>query len=261
MIFDVFPKLNIFLKILGFRSSYHLIDSRFVLAKGKLKDIIEFKISDRFSLKGDFDFPIEENLIYRCVKALKKYLDNVNKNSSMLEFLSIEVEKTIPKGAGLGGGSANAGVCLSKINEFFNLGLSQEELYSIAIGVGADVSFFVSGYASANVGGIGEILEKFDESEYNFDIFIPDLFCDTKIVYAKYDELLAKNIISFNPVFEKRKNHSDEILSSYKGRALNDLFIPAIQAYPILMNISDELGDEWFFSGSGSSFFRLKGCV
>lgn len=256
MIFDVFPKINVFLKITGFEGSYHRISSRFLLAFGELKDTIEIKPCSNFSLQGDFDCEKENNLIYKAIIELKNYLDSKKISSSMLECLSIEVEKKIPKGAGLGGGSANAGMCLVKINEFFNLGLDKKELQSIGAKVGSDVPFFISEYKSANIYGTGEIIHQYDEGECRFEIFTPDVFCDTKKVYLEYD----KNIQDQKPNLLKtlENTHTYKILSSYGRQELNDLLLPAINLYPKLARIEKDLGKEWFFSGSGSSFFRFK---
>ncbi|PAF44496.1 4-(cytidine 5'-diphospho)-2-C-methyl-D-erythritol kinase [Helicobacter sp. 11S02596-1] len=269
MIFDVFPKLNIFLKILGIKGSYHEIFSRFVLAKGQLKDIVEIKTSENFCLKGDFGCQQEDNLIYRAIIALEAFLKEHNKDFSMLKNLSIEVQKGIPSGAGLGGGSADAGMCLRKINEFFDLGLDTATLCLIGSKVGADVAFFASGFESANVSGFGEIIERFNEPSYDFEIFVPDVFCDTANVYRQYDKMLQEGALSLSPAWQNHQENSDKILFSNTNKSnkdaacgrgsLNDLFYPALRAYPALLHTHNTLGNEWFFSGSGSSFFRLKG--
>ncbi|PAF48023.1 4-(cytidine 5'-diphospho)-2-C-methyl-D-erythritol kinase [Helicobacter sp. 12S02634-8] len=262
MIFEVFPKLNIFLKIVGFRGSYHKIFSRFVLAQGEVKDYIAIKSGSGFSLKGDFGCEQAQNLIYRAILALKGFLDARGKDTHLLDTLHIEVQKGIPKGAGLGGGSADAGVCLQKINEMFALGLSADALRLIGSKVGADVAFFTSGFESANVFGIGEILEKFDEKSAAFEIFVPDIFCDTRVVYAQYDMMFGKKPLPSADFLQQKNKPSIEFLSAYQREELNDLFCAALMAYPALKEIHQDLGSEWFFSGSGSSFFRLKeqGC-
>lgn len=256
MIFDVFPKINVFLKITGFEGSYHRISSRFLLAFGELKDTIEIKPCSNFSLQGDFGCEKENNLIYKAIIELKNYLDSKKISSSILECLSIEVEKKIPKGAGLGGGSANAGMCLVKINEFFNLGLDKKELQSIGAKVGSDVPFFISEYKSANIYGTGEIIHQYDERECRFEIFTPDVFCDTKKVYLEYDKNIQDQKLSLLKTL--KNTHTYKILSSYERQELNDLLLPAINLYPKLARIEKDLGKEWFFSGSGSSFFRFK---
>lgn len=162
MIFKVFPKVNIFLKILGIdERGYHQLASRFCLAHGSLFDVVYVKEGDKFSLKGNFSFPWQENLITQAVFILKDSLLHIqNKQSSqdlllqtqqlnvedwdigILDRLCIEVEKNIPIGSGLGGGSGDAGMLLYHINRTY-FGLSDSIMYSIAKRVGCDVSFFL----------------------------------------------------------------------------------------------------------------------
>lgn len=253
--FKVFPKINIFLKILGSNGHYHRIFSRFVLVKGSMYDMVRIKKSKNFCLQGDFGCQMIENLIYKVIIRLKKYLEVKGKDFKMLDSIGIDVEKHIPKGSGLGGGSANAGVILSKINDLFYLNLNQSELNCIASGVGADVAFFASGYESANVSGIGEILQSYDEKIPQIEIFTPDVFCDTSVVYASYDTI-PTSIKNLNPLLQNCT--SKDILKMGIRDELNDLLKPALKAYPKLEGIEKDLGDEWFFSGSGASFFRLK---
>ncbi|PAF53308.1 4-(cytidine 5'-diphospho)-2-C-methyl-D-erythritol kinase [Helicobacter sp. 13S00482-2] len=256
MIFDVFPKINIFLKLTGVQGSYHTISSRFMLVFGDLKDVIEIKPSEKFSLKGDFNCEMQDNLIYRSIAELKKFLEHKKIKSSMLECLNIEVEKKIPKGAGLGGGSADAGMCLVKINELFHLGLTQKQLHYIGMKIGSDVGFFVSGYSGANVSGIGEMIQKYEEETCVFEIFTPNIFCDTKKVYSQYDKNIPLQEYDFAKTLQS--SSTKQILSLYQREQLNDLFLPAINLYPELNEIQKNLGKDWYFSGSGSSFFRLK---
>lgn len=256
LIFDVFPKINVFLKITGLQGAYHTISSRFLLAYGELKDTIEIKSGSKFSLKGDFDCEEKDNLIYKAIIELKKYLSSQKIPSTMLECLCLEVEKKIPKGAGLGGGSADAGMCLVKINEFFNLGLDKKQLQNIGAKIGSDVAFFVSQYTSANVYGRGEVICPYNEESYRFEIFTPNVFCDTKKVYLEYDKNTKKS--KQEGLKNLEKTPTSEILSSYERKELNDLLLPAINAYPKLAKIEKDLGKEWYFSGSGSSFFKLK---
>lgn len=253
--FKVFPKVNIFLKILGSNGSHHRIFSRFVLVKSSMYDIVRIKKTTNFCLQGDFGCQMTENLIYKAIMRLKKYLEIKGGDFKMLDNIGIDVEKHIPKGSGLGGGSANAGVILSKINDLFHLNLNQSELNCIASCVGADVAFFASGYKSANVSGIGEILQNYDEEIPQIEIFTPDVFCDTSVVYASYDAI-PTFIKNSNPLLQNYT--SKDILKMGIRDELNDLLKPALKAYPKLEGIEKDLGNEWFFSGSGASFFRLK---
>lgn len=255
--FDVFPKINIFLKIVGLDAKgYHLLDSRFYLARGQLRDTISIRPSSFFSLKGDFDCQLHKNTIYLALVEMKKFLESKGIKTTPLNNIAIEVEKNIPTGGGLGGGSADAGGVLFHLNQrFFNL--TSQELCEIGKRVGADIPFFITQYESANIYGIGEQIEFFDEEVLEFEIFTPKIFCDTKRVYSQYDKKSIKTLLSYE--YQKfSKIPSRDILKIYDRKQLNDLLLPALSIYPELKDLEKDLGDDWFFSGSGSSFFRLR---
>lgn len=261
----IYPKLNIFLKIIGFQAGFHQLQSRFVLAQGGLYDEMYISTSNAFALKGDFGCALEDNLIYKAKCALEHYLHAHNKPTKALDSIKVEVLKRIPKGAGLGGGSGNAGAFLKAINTFLSLGLTQNALLDIAKGVGADVAFFASGVQSANVRGRGEIIESTNtesanETSLDYEIYTPSVFCDTKKVYQYYADSIKANKRAYSePVKDWFKLSSKALLEQHKDRAeMNDLFLSALKAYPALLDVARNLGQEWYFSGSGSSFFRLK---
>ena len=286
LVFDAYPKVNVFLKIIGIDArGYHLLDSRFCLARGALKDTICIKTADTLSLKGNFTCSMEDNTIYKALRALKQYLESSGRahEAKKLENLSIEVEKNIPTGAGLGGGSSDAGALLWYLNEEF-FSLSIPELYEVGARVGADVCFFLSRQESANVYGVGEVIEAFEEEGLEFEIYTPPIACDTKKVYEEYDRGVRSNIglrgadlmrgahlmgadsLTHGSSLMGGDYHykqfamesSKEILARGEREGLNDLYAPALRAYPALKDHALTLGREWFFSGSGSSFFRFK---
>ncbi|MGL2552000.1 4-(cytidine 5'-diphospho)-2-C-methyl-D-erythritol kinase [Helicobacter pylori] len=258
-VFEVYPKVNIFLKILHKERAYHKLISRMCLVKDKLKDIISVKSALSFSLKGDFDCPLEENSLFKALQILKNFLKSKNFSHSViksLDTLAIEVEKNIPTQAGLGGGSADAGGLLYHLNQIFDWRLSLEELYNMGSLVGADTNFFISQYKSANATSYGEVIENFEEEplEDCLEIYAPNhVFCSTKAVYQAY-----KPKTCFSQAKEWLKKPSLECLKTYDRNGLNDLLKPALLTNQALRDIESELGKEWFFSGSGSAFFRLK---
>ncbi|WQW26343.1 4-(cytidine 5'-diphospho)-2-C-methyl-D-erythritol kinase [Helicobacter pylori] len=258
-VFEVYPKVNVFLKILHKEGAYHKIISRMCLVKNKLKDIISVKNALSFSLKGDFDCPLEENSLFKALQVLKKFLVQKNFSHSViksLDTLAIEVEKNIPTQAGLGGGSADAGGLLYHLNQMFDWRLSLKELYTMGSLVGADTNFFISQYKSANTTSYGEVIENFEEEslEDRLEIYAPNhVFCSTKAVYQAY-----KPETCFFQTKEWLKKTSLECLKTYDRNELNDLLKPALLTNQALRDIESELGKEWFFSGSGSTFFRLK---
>ncbi len=251
-----FAKVNIFLKITGTQGNYHLIASRFMLIKN-LFDKIEFREKkqkkDEFELIGNFGCQTESNTIYKVYQKLLAYT-NSKKLRDFFSFHKIVVEKNIPEFAGLGGGSSNAGTFLNMCNDRLKLNLTKDELAKIGADVGADIPFFVYGFESANVFGVGEIVKKFDEKPLNLEIITPKIESDTKAVYQNYrknyietiDENLANNLLKLT---------SKEILENYKATILNDLLNPSSDLSPKLKGYQKK---NWFFSGSGSSFFRLK---
>lgn len=274
LVFDAYPKVNVFLKIIGIDArGYHLLDSRFCLARGALKDTICIKTANTFSLKGNFTCSMEDNTIYKALRSLKQYLESSGRahEAKKLENLAIEVEKNIPTGAGLGGGSSDAGALLWHLNEE-SFSLSMPELYEVGARVGADVCFFLSRQESANVYGVGEVIEAFEEEALEFEIYTPPIACDTRKVYEEYDrgvrsgvglrgvDLMHGGSLTHGDYHYKQfaMESSAKILARGEREELNDLFAPALRAYPALKDHALILGKEWFFSGSGSSFFCLK---
>ena len=246
-----YAKVNIFLKISDKRDEYHELVSRFVRVHS-LFDTISFVKSSRkaFCIIGNFSCNMETNTVYKAYKLLEKY-DGVE---DFFKNYSVEVNKNIPEFAGLGGGSSNAATFLLMTNKYCNLNLSKDELSKIAIKIGADVPFFVYEYDSANVTGIGEIVEKFDEEMLNIDTITPNIKCNTGEIFKVFRENFYKQI-SKNEADKLFKMKSIEILNNLNINEANDLYEPAISVYPKLEEYAQ---NSWFFSGSGSSFFKVN---
>lgn len=244
-----FAKINVFLKVVGTRGNYHEILSRFVLCE-QLFDEIYFKKSNSFTIECD-NKEIKENIIQKAIDELKK----AGFSNELDEFFSshkIIINKQIPIGAGLGGGSSNAATFLLMVNDELNLNIKRENLMQIASKIGADVTFFVSGYKAANVSGIGEIIEEFDDEVPNLNIFTPNVFCSTPMVYQEFRSNFLQ-YIDVNAAKKMQNLKSKELLEIYKNEELNDLFAPCFKLYPQMNEFRDK-----FLSGSGSSVFSVK---
>lgn len=244
-----FAKINVFLKVVGTRGNYHEILSRFVLCE-QLFDEIYFKRSNSFAIECD-NKEIKENIIKKVIDELKK----AGFSNELDEFFSshkIIINKQIPIGAGLGGGSSNAATFLLMVNDELNLNIKRENLMQIASKIGADVAFFVSGYKAANVSGIGEIIEEFDDEVPNLNIFTPNVFCSTPMVYQEFRSNFLQ-YIDVNAAKKMQNLKSKELLEIYKNEELNDLFAPCFKLYPQMNEFRDK-----FLSGSGSSVFSVK---
>lgn len=247
-------KVNTFLKITGKRDNYHEVFSRFMRVDS-LYDTLEFipKERDAFMIEGDFSCKTEQNTIYKAYIALRK-ATNDPALERLMKGYAIKVTKNIPAFAGLGGGSSDAATYLKMCNEVLHLGLSQESLATIGAQVGADVPFFVYGYGAANVSGIGEVVVPFEEVPLDFDIHTPKIEISTPKVYQIYREQFYKPIDGFERE-RLSKITSKEVLETFSIDAANDLFQPALQAYP---KLKEHYQHGWFFSGSGSSFFKVN---
>ena len=249
-----YSKVNIFLKIVGLRDNYHLIASRFVRVKN-LFDTISFikKDVDNFSIEGNFSCILEKNTVYKAYKELEKF-DEVK------EFFKkniVKIDKNIPEFAGLGGGSSNCATFLNMVNQACNLNLSKEELAKIGSNIGADVPFFVYEFDSANVSGIGEIVEEFKEEALNIEVITPKIACDTGKIYKNFREKFYKEQ-NIQRVKDEAKDlfdtNSKDILEKFSINEANDLYFSALDLNQDLKKFEK---DNWFFSGSGSSFFKI----
>lgn len=247
-------KVNIFLKITGKRGNYHEILSRFVTVPA-LFDTLHFfpKADTAFRIEGDFSCTVEQNTIFKAYRALLEATGSGTLESFMREH-GVAVEKRIPAFAGLGGGSSDAATFLSMCNETLALGLSAGELAAIGANVGADIPFFVCGYPSANVSGIGEIVEPFDEVPPEIETFTPAIAISTPAVYGQFRERFYKEL-SPERFEDFASTDSRTLLQTLDAKEANDLFEPALSLYPDLQR---HCRPGRFFSGSGSSFFKIR---
>lgn len=207
-VYKAYAKVNIFLKITGTRDNYHEIVSRFMRVNSLYDELcFKPKNKDGFEIIGEFSCLTEQNTIYKAYVALLEATASASLEKLMNSY-AVEVKKSIPAFAGLGGGSSDAATYLKMCNEVLHLGLSLNELAVIGLKVGADVPFFIYGFESANVSGIGEIVEEFKEDSLNFEVFTPDVEISTPKVYQVYREHFFNPIDGFKSDELKKENLS-----------------------------------------------------
>lgn len=171
-------KLNLFLHITGRRDDgYHELQTIFQLID--LNDWLEFIQTDdlQISIDGLNSVDLEQNLIYKATQILKPYAQKIT-------GLSVRVEKNIPMGAGLGGGSSNAATTLIVVNQLWQCGLSIEQLAELGVKLGADVPIFVYG-RNAWAEGIGEHLTFIDLEQKKYIVLKPDCFISTQLLFSQ----------------------------------------------------------------------------
>ncbi|NWK61523.1 4-(cytidine 5'-diphospho)-2-C-methyl-D-erythritol kinase [Acinetobacter johnsonii] len=171
-------KLNLFLHITGRRENgYHELQSIFQLID--LCDWLEFepRTDQEIHIEGLNSVDLSQNLIYKATQILKPYAQTAT-------GLSIRLEKNIPMGAGLGGGSSDAATTLIVVNQLWQCGLNTEQLADLGVQLGADVPIFVHG-RNAWAEGIGERLTFIDLDQKQYIVLKPDCFISTQLLFSQ----------------------------------------------------------------------------
>ena len=240
-------KINLFLHIVGQRvDGYHLLQTVFRL--------LDFY--DRIYLK-----PTSDGIIKRvnevnnvpeaqdlCVRAAKLLQQHTHCKCGV----EILVEKHIPMGGGLGGGSSDAATVLMALNKLWQLNLSNEELRSLGLQLGADVPFFIFG-TNAWAEGVGEELHEIALKPAYYVVLNPNVHVSTAQIFA--NKQLTKNAIP------KTMSGFSGMANSATGNVsieyINHLEKIVCQDYPPVQNCLTwlkQFGDARM-SGSGASVF------
>ncbi len=193
-------KINTYLYVTGKRADgYHLLDTVFQLIS--LYDIVKLEVRNDGELV--LHTPIkhladEQHLAVRAARLLKTY-------TCTPLGANIWVDKYIPAGAGLGGGSSNAATTLMGLNALWRCGLSQQQLQKIGVQLGADVPFFCSQQGTAHAQGIGELLTSLVTPSIYCVIIFPNIHVSTLTVFEHFNLTCKKKyaIISELPMQRK----------------------------------------------------------
>lgn len=169
--------------------------------------------------------------------------------------IHIYIDKTIPVGAGLGGGSSNAAAVLTALNRSTGAILSIEELMAVGLTLGADVPFFIRG-GPAIARGVGERLERYSGLPPLWAVIVyPGFSISTATVYGQLKMTLTKCEKKLRKVLLKKEHFS------LRTHLCNDLETVSINAYPVIGTVKDALlasgAEGAAMSGSGSAVFGL----
>jgi 4-diphosphocytidyl-2-C-methyl-D-erythritol kinase len=244
-----FAKINLGLEVLGKREDgFHEIRTLFQAID--FFDVLEFREipGDKIALLGSTDNISwgEDNLVHRAAAMLKE-------KTGWSRGVEIHVEKNIPAGGGLGGGSSNAAITLYALNRFWNLGFTPAELSRMGMRLGSDVPYFLRGGLCLGSGRGERITEKEDLPAYSCLLFPPDVFISTAEVYQNLGiSLTSKGKVSKISRFLDNRNLYE--LENDLEETVFTLF-PQIKARKNLMR---SLGAGLSaVSGSGSAVFGL----
>jgi len=236
-----YAKINLALDILGKREdNYHELET--VFQQIDLCDDVELTENE-----GDINIECnvkeienESNLAYKAATIIKKRF-NIKKG------VSIRINKNIPIGAGLSGGSSNAAAVIRGLNYLWSLGLDKEKMIELSKEIGMDVPFHILGGTCFGKGR-GDNLENVKDLGMHYAVVVhPGFKVNTKEAYDGLD--LGKT---------GKKESSRKFIESYDLKDIhNDFEYSVLEKYPELEKIKRKLGEDALLSGSGSCVFGL----
>jgi len=190
-------KLNLFLHILGRRpDGYHELQTLFQFLNYGDTLTLTARTDGRIVLEQSLPgVPDEENLIVRAARQLAATAGHTTPG------VSIAVDKQLPMGGGLGGGSSNAATTLVGLNRLWGLNRSLDELAELGLSLGADVPVFVRGHAAWGE-GVGERLTDANPPEDWFLVIKPPCDISTKEIFSEQGLTRDTPGIKIAPAFE-----------------------------------------------------------
>lgn len=241
-------KLNLFLHVTGRRpDGKHLLQSIFTLID--LADTVDLTLlpSGDVEREGDLTGPAEEDLCVRAARLLKERF-------RVEAGVRIRLEKRIPVGAGLGGGSSDAATVLIGLNRLWNLRLTRSELMALGVELGADVPFFLFG-RNAFAEGIGEKLLPVELPDARYRLVWPGRGVSTGKIFSAPD-------LTRSTETRKIAVFSDSIRNRWPALpGHNDLEPVAARIEPAVhkaLRMLSESGFEPRMTGSGSTVFAVE---
>lgn len=236
-------KLNLFLHVTGRRADgYHLLQTVFQLVD--YGDVLHFEMRDDGVIHRSTDIagvPEESDLIVRAARLLQSFHPD-----HTLPGADIAIEKRLPMGGGLGGGSSDAATTLMALNHLWQTGLTREQLMQIGLRLGADVPFFIFGQ-SAFAEGVGERLIPVATGHQWFVVIEPGVQVPTAAIFGS-SELTRDS---------KPVRISDFSAAPF-GFGKNDLQDVAAKLFPPVAEVIEWL-DSWLNRRSETGIVRMTG--
>jgi 4-diphosphocytidyl-2-C-methyl-D-erythritol kinase len=246
-------KVNLFLEILGKRDDgFHEIET--IMQEIDLADSLQFEETQEGVTLECNNKNIPANQDNLVCKAANLILEECGIKKGVL----INLEKNIPVGAGLGGGSSDAATTLKALNSLWKVGLNNEELMEFAAKLGSDIPFFING-KTALCRGRGELITPVEvRNRMDYIILFPRVHISTETIYKnlKIDLTKKRKDVSF---FLDALKYSE--VAGISKLLFNRLEEIIFATYPDLLQVKSTLESFGFcglsISGSGSAFFGL----
>ncbi len=249
-----YAKINLALDVIRRREDgYHEV--RMIMQTVDLYDVLTFiksrspgitVVTDKEGLPGD-----ESNLVYKAAKLImEKY--------PLRQGVRIELKKRIPMAAGMAGGSTDAAAVFHGMNELFQLGMTESEMCTMGVKIGADVPYCIQG-GTALSEGIGEVLTQLDDAPFCHVLLAkPDIDVSTKYVY---ENLRADRLARHPDIDGMRTAIEEGDLHKMAGYMENVLETVTIKEYPVIEEIKGFMKRKGalnaLMSGSGPTVFGI----
>jgi len=179
-------KLNLFLHVVGRRADgYHLLQSVFQLIDRG--DTLHFDVRDDGRIHRTNEVPgvpEESDLIVRALRRLADAFEQ--RHGRAAPGIDVAIEKILPMGGGLGGGSSDAATALMAANHLWDAGFNDEELMDIGLPLGADIPFFIYG-RTAFVEGVGEAMQPVAGPDCWYVVIEPGVAVPTPAIFTAED--------------------------------------------------------------------------
>lgn len=200
---------------------------------------------------------IEDNLIFKAARALLAFAIESNKLPSQLVPVHVTLDKHLPMGAGLGGGSSNAATTMLVLNELWQLNFTRDELIKIGSKVGADVPIFIFGQDAIAM-GIGEELTAINLPDQQYLVLTPDAHVNTAKLFAH--PKLQRDIAPLS--IDTIKNQSNDYVQNL-NTPYHNVFTPVVtslapavaEALGYLKGLETQALGTARMTGSGSAVF------
>jgi len=244
-------KLNLFLHVVGRRpDGYHLLQSVFQLIDHG--DTLHFDLRDDERIVRTTDMPgvpEEQDLTVRALRALQGEFQR--RHGRLPPGIDVAIEKRLPMGGGLGGGSSDAATALMAANHLWQAGLTDAELIALGLPLGADIPFFLFG-ETAFAEGVGEALQPVPGPDCWYVVIEPGVAVPTVAIFTAEDLTRDTKAITISD-FSRRHVESNDLI----GFGKNDLQDVAARLFPPVAEAIGWLGGYGAarMTGSGACVF------
>jgi 4-diphosphocytidyl-2-C-methyl-D-erythritol kinase len=243
-------KLNLFLHVTGRRpDGYHLLQSVFQLIDRG--DTLHFDVREDGRIVRTTEVPgvpFEQDLIVRALQALQAACQR--RHGRLPPGIDVAIEKRLPMGGGLGGGSSDAATALMAANHLWQAGFSTQELMALGLPLGADIPFFLFG-ETAFAEGVGEALQAVEGPDCWYVVIEPGVAVPTVAIFTAQDLTRNTKAITISD-FSRRHDGQHGLI----GFGKNDLQDVAARLFPPVAEAV-----EWLSSYGAARMTGSGACV